>query len=209
MQWRRWLAPLAGASFFLYPVTIYLGARWVSPRTLAIGLACLWIPLTLVRRPRATAEAGPGIRVALPVVVGLFLGLTIVLNSTWFLLRLPAVASLGFLFVFGRTLLKGPPMVERFARLIDPDLTPAEVDWCRLWTGIWCVFFAVNGLVSLLLSSGGLVGPWASHNGIVSYTLMGGLFGTEYVCRKFRFGRLRDHFLDRQLGRAFLWVRRR
>jgi uncharacterized membrane protein len=207
MQWRRWLAPLVGASFLLYPATIYLGTRWASPRTIAIVLACLWVPLTVLPS-RRTAKTRGLAGWAVPLIVGLFLGSTIVLNSMWFLLLLPVALNLGFLFLFGYTLLQGPPIVERFARLIDPDLTSAEIEWCRLWTIIWCGFFATNGLVALILSASGRLTDWVSHNGVVSYVLMGMLFSTEYVCRKFRFGRLRNHFLDRQLGRAFLWMRR-
>ncbi len=153
---------------------------------------------------RNAAPARPGLRSLgwLPILPASMLVLAAWLDSRGFVLVVPAALSGAFLLAFGATLWRGPPMVERFARLQDPDLTPAEVAWCRLWTWIWCVFFCLNAAIGLSLAALGALLAWATYNGLVSYVVMGLLFALEYAIRKARFGRYRSHFLDRQLRRA-------
>jgi len=52
---------------------------------------------------------------------------------------------------FGRTLLVGQvPLIERIARISDPALPPALSRYTRRLTGIWCAYFVIAALVSLL-----------------------------------------------------------
>jgi uncharacterized membrane protein len=115
----------------------------------------------------------------------------------------PVLINAGLLATFAATLRRPPPMIERFARLQDPDLRPAEVAWCRLWTWLWRGYFTVNACISALHATRGSLWSWTTYNGLVSYLIAGTLFGVEYSIRKYRFGRLGVHWLDRSLGRIF------
>lgn len=99
-------------------------------------------------------------------------------------------------------MVRGTPMVERLARLQDPDLRDEEVAWCRLWTGIWCGFFAVNGGIAFALAQWGTLDAWALYNGLIAYGAMGVLFTTEWIIRKVRFGRRDGSRLERVLTRT-------
>ena len=92
-------------------------------------------------------------------------------------------------------------MIERFARMQHPDLTDAEAAWCRLWTWLWCGFFAVNALIAGVLALWATLEVWAIYNGLVFYAWMGLMFGVEFVIRKLRFQRWGDNALDRAFER--------
>mgnify|MGYP000157911794 CR=1 FL=1 len=38
-------------------------------------------------------------------------------------------------------------------RLSHADLRPEEVRWCRSWTVVWCVFFALNATTAAALAA--------------------------------------------------------
>src|SRR2546425_10208300 len=123
--------------------------------------------------------------VLLPVVVVLLLaGL---FNQGQFFLLVPVLINAVLLIAFGRTLLWGPPMVETFARLRGRELPDEEVVYCRVVTGLWCLFFAFNGGVTLWLALGATLAWWTLYTGVVSYTLIGTLFAAEMVYRYWRF----------------------
>ena len=167
-----------------YPVLIYAGLTLVRPRTLAIILAVLLLAHGVVTWPqRGLAQVSRPI--LLPVVAVLLLaGL---LNQGQFFLLVPVLINAVLLIAFGRTLLWGPPMVETFARLRGRELPDEEVVYCRVVTGLWCLFFAFNGGVTLWLALGATLARWTLYTGVVSYMLIGTLFTAEMVYRYWRF----------------------
>jgi len=167
-----------------YPVLIYAGLTLVRPRTLAIILAVLLLAHGVVTWPqRGLAQVSRPI--LLPVVAVLLLaGL---LNQGQFFLLVPVLINAVLLIAFGRTLLWGLPMVETFARLRGRELPDEEVVYCRVVTGLWCLFFAFNGGVTLWLALGATLAWWTLYTGVVSYALIGTLFAAEMVYRYWRF----------------------
>jgi len=167
-----------------YPVLIYAGLTLVRPRTLAIVLSVVLLAHgALTWRQRGLAQVS---RLAvLPVVVVLLLaGL---FNRGQFFLLVPVLVNAALLIAFGRTLVWGPPMVETFARLRGRELPDEEVVYCRVVTGLWCLFFAFNGGVTLWLALGATLARWTLYTGVVSYMLIGTLFAAEMVYRYWRF----------------------
>ena len=64
------------------------------------------------------------------------------------LLRWYPVLISGFMLgLFGLSLKYGPPMVERLARLREPQLPAKAIRYTRQVTIAWCVFFLCNGLL--------------------------------------------------------------
>ncbi|MFH3675948.1 hypothetical protein WAH59_22555, partial [Acinetobacter baumannii] len=61
---------------------------------------------------------------SLAIVCG---GLSLLLQDHAWLKLYPVGMSLGALGIFAFTLLKPPSMIERFARLVEPDLPPSGV----------------------------------------------------------------------------------
>lgn len=196
-----------GSSMLFYPLLVHFGVRAFSPRTAAGLLLVVLCPALVARLWSADKSLLRSLALLPAVVITLLLG-AVVMDSLGFVLLLPAAVNLTFLASFAITLYRGPPMVERFARIIDPDLTAEEQRWCRLWTWLWSSFFAVNAGVALILSQVGALDWWTAYNGVVSYMVVGILFTVEYIARKYRFGRMRTHLADRLLGRLFTLVRK-
>jgi uncharacterized membrane protein len=75
-------------------------------------------------------------------------------------------------------------VIERLARLREPDLPPAGVLYTRRVTQIWCVFFIVNGAIALFTALHGDMQIWTLWNGLLSYFLMGTLMAGEWLIRR-------------------------
>jgi uncharacterized membrane protein len=202
----RVLSGLSVISLGAYPIVAYVSLRTLSPRAAAAVMLAVIAPPVLFRLRRMDRQALRSLA-ALPVLSVALLVVSFALNSAGVAMFVPVLLNLGFLLLFGSTLGTPLPMIERFARLTDNDLTPAERRWCRLWTWIWVMFFGSNVLIAGSLALAGAIGWWTTYTGLVSYVMMGLLFGIEYPLRKYRFGRLRSHFLDRQLERTFRAIR--
>lgn len=188
-----------------YPVLIYWGMLHLSPGRMPLVLGGAAVVIILVRMPRAT-------RRELGRIVGAPLLLAAAALAAWALgdnrplLLFPIGVNAAFLLWFGTTLFSKQPIVERFARLQHPDLSPDEVRYCRTVTMVWCVFFIINGSVAAALAAWAPISWWAAYTGLIAYILMGTLGASELMIRKWRFQRFDDGVVDRILGR---WLQRR
>jgi uncharacterized membrane protein len=86
--------------------------------------------------------------------------------------------------VFAVSLRYPPTIVERIARLREPDLPPAGVAYTRQVTRVWVGFLLANAAVSFWTARWGSLDQWALWNGLLSYLAMGALFGGEYLVRR-------------------------
>jgi uncharacterized membrane protein/peptidoglycan/xylan/chitin deacetylase (PgdA/CDA1 family) len=125
------------------------------------------------------------------------------LDDTRFMLAYPTIVNASLLAYFALSLRWGPPVVERLARSITPDLLPDEVGYCRTVTAVWCAFFVLNGAAATALALWAPHNWWAAYCGAISYLLMVILFTVEYLVRKWRFGRYGRGPIDRFLARTF------
>lgn len=76
------------------------------------------------------------------------------------------------------------PMVERLARIREPQLSPAGVRYTRKVTKVWCGFFICNGAVALFTVLYVDLRLWTLWNGMLSYILMGTLMAGEWLVRQ-------------------------
>ena len=106
-----------------------------------------------------------------------------VLKAYQWLMFYPVAVNLVMLIVFGGSLWSSMPIVERLARLREPDLPPSGVLYTRRVTQVWCVFFILNGSVALFTVLYGDVRLWTLWNGMISYLLMGMLMVCEWLMR--------------------------
>ena len=160
----------------LYPLAIWLGHGQVEPRLLAgiLLLAALTrLPALKVSR-MARWWLGGALLLAAFAVWG---------NAMLPLKLYPVLVSVVMLAVFGYTLLAPPSMVERIARRREPDLPPEATGYTRKVTQVWCGFFAINGAIALSTALWASPAVWSLYNGVISYLLMGLLFGGEFLIR--------------------------
>lgn len=184
-----------------YPVAIYLALQRWQPRQVALlGLALLALRTAIVARqrliPYARALAGPAL------AVGATLAAAALLNHRLALLLTPPAVSFALLASFAQSL-RGQPVIERFARIVVPDLSSEEVAYCHSTTLVWCGFFALNGGIEVGLALGAPLELWTLYTGLVSYLLIGALFAGEFVYRHWRFRRYVGAPTDVLLRRIF------
>ncbi|MGO4281714.1 hypothetical protein [Cupriavidus sp. RAF20_2] len=173
MTWRKWGLGLLTLS---YPVVIYLGLQHFSPRVMALAL----VALALLR---AGTSRQAGWRAMAVLAAGLAL---IVLASDHALpLKLyPVLVNVAMLGVFGWSLRHPPSLVERMARLREPNLPPSGVAYTRRVTQAWCVFFICNGAVAAVTALAASDRVWALYNGAIAYGLIGAMFAGEWLVRQ-------------------------
>lgn len=122
-------------------------------------------------------------------------------NGTW-LLVLPSATQGAFGLAFLRSL-SSTPLIEHFARMVKPELRPAELAHCRTWTRIWGFYLLALAALGLALARWATLTVWTVYVGIVSYVLVAALFAIEYVIRKIRFRDYGRNPLDWLLGKLF------
>ncbi|MDB4988872.1 MAG: hypothetical protein JWN04_4050 [Myxococcaceae bacterium] len=198
---RVFFAVLNGLLVAAYPVAVYVGLTRFNARGLGLILALLLLP-GLISKVRAARREDLLVAVRLPLSVLALLGLAALLNDARFVFALPILINLALLLQFAGSL-RGLPIVERFARMQDPDLGPAQVLYCRSVTKVWCGFFVLNALISGLLAASAPLAWWTLYNGLLAYGLIGLLATVEYVVRKFRFREYGSGLHDKLLARVF------
>ncbi|MBD1575185.1 DNA gyrase subunit B [Vibrio sp. S11_S32] len=179
----KFLTALSGLVLLAYPLAVYYGLnRW------GIGvIAGLLGVLFLIRiiagnRTRLTElkyiawlSGGAGI------ILTIFA--TIFKQQGWFTFYPIIVSALMFI-LFGSSLWQKQTLVERLARLQDPDLPPSGVQYTRTVTKVWCGYFVLNGSIALYTCFQPIE-IWMLYNGLLSYICGGSLFACEWVVRQF------------------------
>ncbi|MFQ2314398.1 hypothetical protein ACSZME_20185 [Aeromonas dhakensis] len=185
----RWLSWLAGGALLLYPLAVYWGLTHAGQTPLLLGLLLIFSLRLLPGLLKGRVRLGP-----LPewlwlgrLLACIGLGLTLLsalFNARHWLLYYPLAVSLCLLCLFGWSLTRPMSLVERLARLQDPALPAAAIGYTRRVTQVWCGFFVINGALAAFTIWHGDLALWSLYNGFVSYLLMGGLMGAEYLVRR-------------------------
>lgn len=130
---------------------------------------------------------GGGLSLLYPLSVLLlikYLGAHIPGSFTFVLKLYPAAVNGVFLAIFSLSLWKPPSVVERIARLQEPNLSARTIIYTRNVTKVWCVFFIFNGFMALATVLWASDKVWALYNGFIAYILIGCLFGIEWLVRQ-------------------------
>lgn len=165
-----------------YPLLVFFGLQYFEARYIGVLIfGVLLLRLFVVRQSGNWQQ----LKSLLPVTLaGVALCLFIVVFNSPLLVKLnPVLISFVMLLIFSMTLVKPPSMIERFARVSEPNLPPQAVLYTRNVTKVWCVFFICNGLVSAYTAWFSSIEIWTIYNGLVSYLIMGLIFAVEYLVR--------------------------
>ena len=160
--------------FALYPLAVYAGLRAGNVQWAALTLAaaaCL----------QAMSSRRPVSIVCAAVAGGLaFLSFT---ADTALPVKFYPVAVNAAWLVFFAASLSGESVIEKLARLKEPDLPAAGRRYCRWLTLVWCAFFVLNGLIAFDSAVNRTEDWWALYNGLIAYVLIGCLFAGEWLIR--------------------------
>jgi len=159
-----------------YPLLVYFGLSRFEPRWLALLLAGMALLRAIATREKVWLAAAGG-AVLLAAASGLG-------NQLLPLKLYPVLVSVVLFVVFFTSLFHPPSVIERLARLHEPDLPPAGVAYTRRVTEVWCAFFVCNGSIALVTALWASSAAWALYNGLISYVLMGCLFAGEWLVRR-------------------------
>ncbi|WP_265660492.1 hypothetical protein [Stutzerimonas stutzeri] len=174
------LARMAGLALLLaglaYPFAVYFGIEHLSPRLFAALLGALWLA-RLLSSARAASRG--------TAAVALLFCLALALLDDDVLLRwYPVLINAAMLALFAGSLFVGMPVIERLARLQEPDLAEAGVRYTRQVTKVWVGFFVINGTIAAALTLWAPLAWWTLYNGLIAYLLMGLLFAGEWLVRQ-------------------------
>lgn len=173
----RLLGLVLVAAGLAYPFAVYFGIEHLSPRVFALLLGALWIARLL------TAQQRPGGRwMALAAL--LFCVVLGIAGEPVLLRWYPVLLNSILLCVFLLSLRYGPPLIERLARLREPELPAEAVRYTRVVTQVWAGFFCCNALIAAALTLWAPLAWWTLYNGFIAYLLMGLLFAVEWLVRQ-------------------------
>lgn len=99
-----------------------------------------------------------------------------------------AAINIVLMWVFGRTLVRGDvSLITGFARRVHGALPLYIESYTRRVTFAWCVFFAAQVIVSMILFSATSLETWSLFVNILSFPLIVLMFVAEYLYRIARF----------------------
>ncbi|SIS40272.1 hypothetical protein [Neptunomonas antarctica] len=96
----------------------------------------------------------------------------------------PVMMNLGFFTLFFSSLWSTQSIVERLARLKEPDLPAEGVAYTRKVTAVWSAFFLFNGTLAAITALWTSDEVWMLYNGFIAYLLIGTLAGAEWLIRQ-------------------------
>ena len=161
----------------LYPLALAFGQAWVSSRALALALLAVALLRLVSNRRRGLGQLA-AVMAAVVALVSLFGG------GAGSMKAYPVLVNAALLVVFGFSLWHPPTVIERLARLQEPDLPAEAIPYVRRVTLVWCAFFAINGTLALVTAYWASDKVWALYNGCIAYLAMGVLFAGEWLVRQ-------------------------
>ena len=175
----------------MYPIGVYYGLRIFEPKLVGAIFLFVAVARQLVSRPKretstsnASRRAGATSFQWVTTAVAVAMAVAVWVSNEAFVLRFyPVLINATLLAIFARSLALPPTIIERLARLTDPDLPPHAVAYTRKVTVAWCVFFAMNGTAALATTLFASMEIWTLYNGLIAYVLMGAMFVVEYPIR--------------------------
>lgn len=173
---------LVGLLIVLYPLAVYFGLKYFEAKYLAVCL-CLVLLLQHFSGSGLSASVSNKQKIIIATLAAILIVFSFIENSIEGLKLYPVVINFSLLLTFVYSLFYPPTVIERIARLQDPDLDSEAIKYIRLITKLWCVLFVFNGSVALYTSMFSSIEVWVLYNGLIAYFLIGGLLGGELLYR--------------------------
>ncbi len=175
--------------FALYPFIIYFGLNqfefWQIAAVLA-GLALIRIFWLHKQRrtshPQKTFDFNSGTIMSACLLL-VFAALTVFTDHALWLKLYPVVVSLTLFITFAASLKTQKCVIQRLAEIREKNITAEKQRYMVNLTKVWCGFFVLNMMLSLLTLYYASLATWTLYNGLISYLLMGSLFVGELAYR--------------------------
>lgn len=177
----------------LYPCLVYFGLQHWSYRIfgffiIGVGVAKFWL-----------SRSGDGRSDWVVLAVTLICGVAIWAFPSELAVKLyPVAISVLVGSLFALSLRHRESLIGKIARLRGAQMTPAAVRYTRNLTAIWAILLYANALVALYLARFGTTEAWTLYCGLLSYLILGGFMGGEFLYRQHYMRRLGEHPHDDQ-----------
>ncbi|OMH31688.1 hypothetical protein [Motiliproteus sp. MSK22-1] len=174
---RKLLKIAAIALSLSYPFLVYWGLQHYD------ASALLPVLLTLLGLRWAIGAKSADRKIVIATLLGV-VAIALVWGHQLGLKFYPVMMNLGFLSLFASSLFFPPPIVERLARIKEPNLSPEAMAYTRKVTWLWSVFFLLNGTIAAITALWATDKTWLLYNGFIAYLLIGSLAAGEWLFRQ-------------------------
>ncbi len=165
-----------------YPFMVYWGLQNYDAKLL-LPLILILLGLRWLTGRGLTNNGLTEHKVVIITLLGIVV-ITLMWGSQLGLKFYPVLMNLGFLVLFASSLISPPSIVERLARIKEPDLPPEAVSYTYKVTQVWSAFFLFNGTVAAITALWASDEVWMLYNGFIAYLLIGTLAGGEWLVRQ-------------------------
>lgn len=140
---RQLLTGLSAIVLFAYPFAVYFGIDKFG-LNLVGGLLIAALLLRLFVANKTLLKEFKFLALTTGAVGILLVALGMVFKQHGWLKFYPVVVNICMLCVFAFSLKQPQSIIERLARLQEPELPPSGVAYTRKVTMVWCVFFCTE-----------------------------------------------------------------
>ena len=137
------LSILLGGIALLYPLLIYFGLQQFDTRIIAGILLALILARVIVSKFAISNFAFISVSVvAIAIAIS-----TLISGSSLHLKLYPVLINFCLMTIFVYSLFKPPTVIEKIARLSEPDLPESGVIYTRKVTQVWSIFFSSTAVL--------------------------------------------------------------
>lgn len=169
--------------FFLYPLLVFLAVRYFDVGVASLVLSGILLARFLLRKKIAEPAFSKIFDVILWVVL-LNNVLNIYFKSELILKMYPVLMSAAFAGTFIDSLYRKKPIIEKFARLYDKNLTEDKLLYIHSLTVVWSIWLSLNTLLALYTALFTSFDIWMIYNNVVFYLVCGLIFAGDLSYRK-------------------------
>ncbi|MGF1718627.1 hypothetical protein L4D20_01120 [Vibrio kyushuensis] len=178
---QKLLTALSAITLLAYPFAVYFGIEQFGIQIIGIILIVLFA-IRIMSASKAKLKELKQIAWVTGLTGVCLTIFGIIFKQYGWLTFYPVIVNLCMLALFFHSLKQPQTIIERLARLQEPDLPVHGVIYTRKVTKVWCVFFVINASIALYTCFQSIE-VWTLYNGLISYLLIGALFAIEWIVR--------------------------
>ena len=163
-----------------YPFVVWLNIDTINPGWFGVVLLCIAIiRLAVMGSTRRLSDW------LLTIVITLFCGAIILLDSTILLKCYPVMMSAGTGLIFLASLRDEQSLIERLARAGGRRLPPESTHYLRRLSLTWGVLLLLNAMVAAWTAWYASLAVWTFYNGLLFYVFVAVFVLAELLYRQY------------------------
>lgn len=156
-----------------YPFVVFFMPEYI--KILALILACLFLVRIFLQKDKILKFSD--------ICYMILFGFIAIFDSKKLALFYPILVNILCFIIFFSSLFK-EPLITKFAKIKDKNLSQKAIIYTKNLTKIWCYFFVINGGICAILACLENKIFWLYYCGVISYILIFMLLFGEIIYRK-------------------------